>query len=274
MSYGISPYGLGPYGSVSLLSTINVTGAWAISTHGIRVTLSSEPQHLDPFDTGDATNSLTWTVVDVTDGRSLTVVAAEMHDDATVDLVTLEPLGDHLDNHRVTAVGLLSVDGFEATAPVDADFAGVVQTIDPIDSIRADFRDRDLSNPPFQGGRSDGVAGSLVIGSDGDFETEAGIPLTRKLVLRRMSTRRGSFRHMPEYGLGILEKEPLSAGGLVEQLRDIEDQVRQEPDVINARARGSIDRSGTLIIQLTVNATGGATIDMRMGSRSGRLQEF
>jgi hypothetical protein len=274
MGYGTSPYGFSPYGGVFSLSTINVVSAWAISTHSVRVTLSAEPMHLDQFSIGDATNPATWTVVDFTDGRTLTVVAATMHDTTSVDVVTLEPLGDHLNGHTVTAVGLISSDGLSVTNPTSADFLGVVQTVDPVDAQRADFRDRDLANPPFQGGRSEGFAGTLVIGSDGDFETEAGIPLIKKLVLRRLNTPRGSFRHLPTYGVAVLEKEPITGGGLVALLRDIEDQAKQEPDVLSVRARGSIDRSGVLTIQLSVSAAGGATIDMRMGSRSGRLLEF
>lgn len=274
MGYGLSPYGTSPYGGGA--ATLSVAAAWAITTHAVRVQLTSEPRHVDGFDAGDALNPLTWSIVDTTTGRDLTIAIVGMHDAVTVDIQTLEALGDHLEIHTVTATGLISIDGFPMTAPVSATFPGVVQTMDPTDQTRAvDFRDRDFANPPFQISRGLGAAGTLVIGADGDFENEAGRPLLRKLLLRRMNTKRGSIRHLPDYGVEFEEKEPIASGGdLVAVLRDVEAQAQREPDVIKAVARGSLDRSGVLVIQLSVQAEGGVTINMRMGAAHGRLVEM
>lgn len=275
MGYGLSPYGLSPYGGTLSVVTINLVAAWAISTHGVRVLLTSEPTHADQFAVGDALNPETWSVVDVTTGRELTVVAVLMHDSTSVDLTTLEALGDHLDTHVVTAIALLSSTGVIVTAPADAEFAGVVQTMDPVESVSLDdYRDRDLANPPFQIARTTGYAGTLIISDDGDFATESGSALIRKLVLRRLNTPLGSFRWLPNYGLELREKEPIGSGDLVGLLRRAELQAKQEPDVKNAVVRGSINRAGTLIIQVSIEASGGATINMRMGSVAGRLVEI
>lgn len=276
MGLGISPYGLSPFGGTRAGSTLfTMESAWAISTHGIRVTLNEEPAHVDSFATGDALNPIVWSAANTATGRPLTVVSSSMDDAVTVDLVTLEALGDDLEIHTVTATGLLSSFGDPIIEPASVSFLGVVQTIDPVDSRRVDLRDRDLANPPFQISRGLGYAGTLVIGPDGDFETEAGQPLIKKLVLRRMNTVRGSFRHLPAYGAATLEKEPIASGGnLVAYLRELEDQAKQEPDVDDARARGSIDRNGVLIIQLAITAAGGATISMRMGQRGGQIVEL
>lgn len=273
MGYGTSPYGLTAFGGIS--STLTVVNAWAISTHAVRVELSGEPAHVDSFDEGDALNPLTWTLNNITAGRPLTIVMAAVNSSTTVDLTTLEALGDHLETHTATAVGLLSLTGVPAVAPLSASFPGVVQTVDPVDTANLDFRDRDFANPPFQTARGLGAAGTLIIGADGDFATESGAALTRKLVLRRMSTPRGAFRHLPNYGVADLEKEPVgSAGDLVAKLREYEQQAKQEPDVVDAKARGSIDRSGVLIVQLAIATTGGANVNVRMGQRDGRLVEI
>lgn len=276
MGYGISAYGLGPYGSVTAVTTITVLEAWAISTHGVRVGLSSEPQHVDTYADGDALNPTSWQVVNADTGHALTVVAAQMFDATQVDLTTLDALGDHLETHTVTAVGLISADGFVVTTPISADFLGVVQTVDPIEAARSeDFRDRDLAAQPFQATRSTGAGSALSIAADGDFETESGLSLTRKLILRRLSTRRGAFRHLPEFGIeGFTEKEPIvSSADLSTRLREIEDQALQEPDVQDARAGGTLDRSGVAFIQLAAQCSGGTTVTMRMGSITGRLVE-
>jgi hypothetical protein len=277
VGYGLGPYGFGPYGDPFGGSSISVVSAWAITTHGVRVTLTGEPAAEDQFAAGDATNAATWEVLDVTTGRSLTVVLATMHDSTTVDLATLEPLGDHLETHRVTAAGLLSALGTPATSPLSADFAGVVNSTDPIDATAlVDFRDRDLANPPFQAGRDMGAGGTLVFGSDGDLETETGRPLTRKLIIRRLTTRRGTMPHLPQYGLELDEKEPVPNGGdFVALLRDVEEQVKQEPDVVEVRATGTADaRRGVLIIQVAYTDIEGSTINLRMGRMNGRIMEI
>lgn len=266
-------FGLGPYG---LTPTVSLSAAFAISTHGVRILLTGVPKHDDAFGQGDATNPATWTVTNDTRGVSLVVAAASMFDENTVDLITLDAIGDHLERLTVTAIGLKSVDGPDAIVPLTAQFDGVVQTMDPVDQARAeDFRDRDLANPPFQIERGLGAAGTLVISDDGDFATDSGTTLTRKLVLRRLNTRRGSIRHLPEFGILLAEKEPVSSGGDLQAiLRDIEQQAEQEPDVVRAVAHGTLDRSGVAVIQLAIQPSGGATINMRMGAVHGRIVEL
>lgn len=261
-------------GTTDLFDSVAIDGAWAITTHTVRVVMTVAPTHADPFGDGDALNPAVWGVVNNETGQVLTPILVTMHDDVTADVTLLEALGDHLENHTVTATNIAAESDGDITPTTTADFLGLVQTIDTIDSVRQDFQDRDLANAPFQIATGVGFAGTLAIGDDGDFETEAGPTLTRKLVLRRMNTKRGSLRYLPDYGIGLREKEPIGSGGLVQLLKEIEDQAQQEPDVIRATARGSVDRSGTLIIRLAVESRGGATINMRMGSTHGRLSEI
>jgi hypothetical protein len=273
MGYGLSPYGLSSYGGV--LGSISVASAWAISTHGVRVNLTGEPMHSSPFVEGDAFNTQTWTV-DTIGGVPRTVIGVEMHSDTALNLTLLEPLGNHTVLHEVTAIGLLSVDGLAITSPYAATFLGVVQTMDPIDAVTVEgFRDRDLANPPFQLGRGLGAAGALMIGPDGDYDTEAGPALIRKLLLRRLGTPRGAIRHLPNYGVGLIVKEPVaSSGDLVALRTEIESQSLEEPDVAAAQARLVMDRSGVLIVQLNARPKVGAAFTIRMGAANGRLVEF
>lgn len=272
MGFGDSPFGTGFFGSSG---TIAIAAAWALNTHGVRVVLSDEPLQTSSFIPGDALNPLTWSVVNLTTGATLTVAATSMAATDTVDVAVLEALGDDLETLQVTATGLLDVNGKALSTPVSATFLGLVETVDPVDAVRVDFRDRDFSNPIAQSARGLGIGGTLVIGDDGDFETESGGRLLKKLVLRRMNTRRGAFRHLPDYGCATPEKEPIATGGdLVTYLREVERQARQEPDALDASARGSIDRNGVLIVHLAVTMAGGATVNVRMGQRGGQIVEF
>lgn len=274
MSYGrTTRYGLGAFGGAA--SSLSVEAAWPISTHTVRVELSAEPKHVSAFDVGDALNPASWTVLKLVTGYQFTVIGAELHDATHVDVHVLEALGNHLETHRVTAVGLLANAGFPASNPLTADFLGTVQTIDPLQAVALDrFLDRDLANPPLQG--DSGFSGTLQIGADGDYETESGIPLAKKLVIRRIATPRGAFPHLPRYGIGILEKEPIQGSGNLVALRtEIESQLLEEPDIEDARAALMLDRSNVLFIQLRVRLAGnGATFDMQLSPANGQLVEL
>lgn len=248
-----------------------ITGAWATTTNTIRVLLSLEPMNADAYTVGDALNPLTWQVTRGDTDASLTVIGAVMFDTTTVDLTLLEALPDHLTAVTVATSTLLSLTG--DPDPSSFTFPGVVQTLDPVDAVTIGaFRDRDLANPPFPSNL--GLAGSLTIGTSGDYENEAGKPLVRKLVVRRLGTRRGAFRHLPTYGLGIIEKNPIPSGGDLQAIRkDIESQVQEEPDVDTCRARLLLDRSNVLVVQLSIAVKGGMTLNLRMGNSGGRLVE-
>ena len=273
VGFGSSPYGISSYGGV--LGSISVAAAWAISTHGVRVELTSEPQHADPFDPGDALNVATW-MVEPIGYAARTVIGATMHDDQTVDLTLLEALENHSIPHQVSALGLLGFGGIPATNPLTASFVGIVQTLDPVEVASAEgYRDRDLANPPFQAGRRGAGGSAMIIGPDGDYDTEAGVALYRKLLVRRLSTPRGSIRHLPRYGIGLQEKEPVaSAGDLAALSADIEAQARQEPDIVAATARLLMDPSGVLVVWLDARPRNGAVFSVRMGAANGRLVEF
>lgn len=257
-------------------TALQLVAAWAISTHGIRVELTAAPMAVDQFATGDALNPATWSVTRLDTGASVMVIGAVMHDATTVDLTTLDALGDHFVEHEVVATGLLDALGNPLAGVNSSTLEGVVHTLDPVDSVTSEqFRDRDLANPPFQVDRGLGNNGTIIIGADGDYATEAGIPLQKKLVMRRLGTPRGAFRHLPNYGIGLREKEPLpSAGDLIKLRKEIESQVLEEPDIENARASLLMDRSGVLVVQLQFKPKGGATVNVRMGSVGGRLVEI
>lgn len=262
------------FGSIAA-ATNAIANVYATTTHTVRVVLEAPPLAQDPFATGDALNPETWGIVR-NDPETLTIVLVNKVDTVTLDLITLEPIGSHLDTLEVSVNGLLSLGGAPFGDIASASCPGVVQTLDPVDAVTSEvFRDRDLKNPPFDTGRVGGRAGTIQIGSDGDYETEAGRPLLRKLVLRRLGTRRGAFRHLPNYGIGLVEKEPLPSGGDLRLIKkDIEIQVLSEPDVKNCRASLLLDRANVLVVQLFLQDKHGMTLSMRLGSAGGALVEL
>ncbi len=272
--FGSSSFGLAPFGSSS--STITIIGAWAVSTHNVRVILSSEPKHASLYRGGDALNPTSWSVHRGDTGDAFTVLGVAEVNATAFDLDLLEPLGNHHVTHTVASLVLLSTAGLLITNPHSADFIGLVAQMDPIRALELNrWRDRDLANPPNQSDAGNGFSGALVIGSDGDYETDDGVVLIRKLVLRRLSTPRGGFRHLKNYGLGLALNEPIPGGDIIRLKTDIEREVLLEPDVSEARARLMMDRAGVLIIQLRIRVAGtGASFDMKVQRSNGSLVEL
>lgn len=274
--YGISPWGLGAYGSAA--STIGIENVIALGPNRVLVILTAEPMHQDPFAVGDALNPQTWQLTRLDTGDAIDVVAARDFDPPfQFELATLDDLGSHLVDHRLESTTLLSASGFLISDPNEFEFPGAIVTFQPIvETDTRRFEQRDIANPPLSD-RSGGFAGTLVMGSDGDYETESGAALVKKLVIRRLVTQPGEFFHLADYGVGLAVKEPIPGGGIVALKAEIERQSRLEPDVADARASLTIDRRGilTILLRIQLAATGQEIqIGLNADPRSGNVVEL
>lgn len=119
------------------------------------------------------------------------------------------------------------------------------------------YTSRDVKSRPPAGADVLG-AGTLSITAGGDYAFEEGTDLLKKLVLRRLITRPGEFRHIPAFGVGLAIKEPLPAGGDLLKLRTaIEGQVMKEPEVEDVKAELILDpNAGSLTLNLRVKVRG------------------
>lgn len=89
--------------------------------------------------------------------------------------------------------------------------------------------------------------GTLEIESDGDYASMTGAELIKKLILRRLTTKPGDFFHLPNYGIGLREKEPLPVADLRKLAKAIELQVAQEPEVAAVKATLAYSASAAVL---------------------------
>lgn len=238
MSYGLIPYGTGLYGGVA--TEIHLARAYATSTNTVVVETTTPAFANLGFETGDALNPATWTIVRGDTGGELTVMGVRQLDPVSFELWTLEPLGPWQATHTVSSLSLKSATGLVITAPYDAQFPGVVQSYAPDPGRAPEFGDRDVANPR-PGARVSGVDGTLVV-QGGDYASEVEPELTRKLVLRRLTTIKGSIAHLPDYGLRLgIERVIFGATTAAELRRDVLEQVNAEPTVKGAQARVQVN---------------------------------
>lgn len=97
----------------------------------------------------------------------------------------------------------------------------------------------DIANPQTREAVGVGVAlseitalGSYPVDETGDYALDQGLTSYRKRIFRRLTTRRGAFAHLPDYGVGLVEQvKKLARAGTREALAaEAEAQIRQEPE--------------------------------------------
>lgn len=231
-SWGLGPYGLIPWGSATP-GMMSLQDAVAISTHEVRILLSSEPQNISPNKPGDALNPDTWTIQRLDTAELLTVVTVVKESDLVYVLFSIDPFGPNGVTHTVSTNSLMDFSGARINPPRSADFAGIVSSRDDVLSQLANrqVQARDIANPQVPRADSSVQGGTLVIAESGDYATVTGVELVKKLILRRLTTSKGGFFHLPNYGVGLGVKEPVVGGDLVRLKFEIERQVLEEPEV-------------------------------------------
>ena len=118
------------------------------------------------------------------------------------------------------------------------------------------------------------ASGTLTITTGGDYASQSGAELIKKLVLRRLISKPGDFFHLPNYGLGLRVKEPIPNVDLRKLAVQIEEQVNLEPEVAESRASLSYAAgTGTLLVNLKVRLKStGDVIQTNMAIPTGAIQ--
>ncbi len=250
MSYGTSGYGTSAYGGVT--PNLSIVNAVAISTNVIRVTFTKEPQNILRSLAGDVLNPGEWSITRGDTGQGFNILEITKFSNLIWDVRVLEPLASSNIVHTIAAPGLLDTGGSLIDNPRSATFPGVLDASKATPERRTAFRNqaiRDLDNPPAPAGTNNS-GGSLIIGTDGDYQLQDGPGLVRKLIFRRLTTQRGGFWHLPNYGVGLRVKEPVPGSELIKLQAEIERQVRLEPEVDKVSVR--ITQSGNALTVLVL----------------------
>jgi hypothetical protein len=272
--YGISPYGTGLYGYATPPPPMEFTRVVAVSDRVVQVVLSVEPLHLASTGAGDALNPSTWGITVPSTGRVLTPIAVEMIDAFTYNILTLQSFDSALVDLQLTTSTLLDSNSVPFPA-LSAIFKGAYASTDATNDKRtaaSGYALSDLANKPTA--IQDYVGGTLEISAGGDYVTETGPELLKKLIIRRVVSKPGDFFHLPKYGVGLREKEPLPVVDLRKLAKAIEMQVAEEPEVAEVKASLSYAASaGTLNIGLKVRMrTTGQQVAVAMAVPTGAVQ--
>lgn len=264
----------GPGGIIQLpVSAQGVNYALTLAPTRVRVHFGYPPRKRGGTMDGDAQDPSRWSIVPENftpeagdPGWPVVAVLEEDVPDAnTIMLATIRelhptfPLGVDtvLSKFHVTGTGVRSDNGIVFFSQ-DAIVNGMT-TLPPSKSPAPAMFGTDLANPMALAG--------LQIGLDGDLETEEGLPLLKKLIIRRVITPRGRFLHAPGIGAlpGIkglirrtdlpelqaqLQNEVLAQAGIAASRVTVEQNGGIVTVTVKARTEGGIE--STLTVPLTV----------------------
>jgi hypothetical protein len=129
-------------------------------------------------------------------------------------------------------------------------------------------RSFDVANLPAgdSGPGIEPALGTFQYAADGDYQNDAGLENLKKRVIRRLTTKRGSFAHLPNYGLDLPEKGPMRPGVMRQVQSQAIAQVQAEEGVVSATVSVSSPAPGVLLLGVRVQASTGAFgVDVTVG---------
>ena len=268
--FGEDSWGIGLWGSAVPLSPLSVTGAVALSTKEVQVTVSREAQVLASTVAGDALNPATWVIQRLDTAFLFSVLSVRQVDPLTFIVSVLQDFGSQRVTHRILTTTLLDSDGNPVTLN-QADYAGLLSAEAKDEASRARRSSnavRDVANPPVP---NSPAGGTLIINSGGDYELEDGAALLKKLIIRRLTTQKGGFFHLPEYGVGLAVKGLLPAANLIKLRADIIRQVKREPEVTAADVQLSLGTQNDLTVRVRAQIDTGGSLDFSFPVQSGQV---
>ena len=204
---------------------------------------------------GDATNPSTWKIQRADTNEMIPVISVKVVSSTIVMLHTQLPLPPRTVTLNVSAPGLLDASG--EPMPIDPSCSGVTEEAYSTPAIIASNQTQsptDLAN--FQTPGAGMISGTLIV-QGGDYVTESGSALLRKLIIRRLTALKTDFYHLPTFGVGLRAKSPIPAGDMTSLQALIRQQVLLEPGVSAVRAT-LVQSANLLMVNLvvTVQATG------------------
>lgn len=256
---------------------INLVNAIALRENMVRLWFDVPVYVTNVLDPGDATDPARYSFEADADSvgsdglapREVRPALIEASSDVTLDVWTDRRLSPFPSTYLVSVNGLLESPTLEVLNNYRASFFGLRAGV-PVPSPDMAISNADFANPQTLSGAldplpnpGDSVLGTLPVDETGDLAKDEGLQSYKKRVFRRLTTKKGRFRHLPDYGTIVLDSvKMLARPGLLGQISaDAEEQIKQEPETVAVQVR--IVRQGELAFyRIRVRCSFGATIDM------------
>jgi hypothetical protein len=246
--------------------------ARAIEGQTVRVVFDEEPFHLTSAGVNDALNPGNYDIT-ITSGQGVKpqvigvkenmvtgpTLAVFAGDERAFDIQTDRQLIVGL-QYQVTVKRLVAKAGGALGSPYSQPFSGIIKLQEPF-------------LPTGQRGlvdiASDPVTGGYSVDQGGDIANQSDQSGYKKRIIRRLVTSKGAFSWLPDYGVSVPLKRPMSTRKLGELSLDIVRQVSQEPETATVLPKLELNANGYLSVQLKITTKRGAFVEVNLQSDTG-----
>lgn len=266
-AFGTSPLGtdLGPFGGPGL---ITILGVLPLGENSVSLVWDRVPTSYSPALTYSATNPANYSITAV-DPSTPTVdgvyvppgklipkrdplpasLAVDPDDRSQVILSVDTPFEKTVEYVLEILPKIVGIAGETFAGPTSFQFSAVKPAVVLQTKSRKAEQYRDFAYYTFP--RPDGGP-SLVYEFDPntDIGIQDGQSSLKKRIFRRLLSDRGGFSFLPGYGVGLKVKSLARGGRLQELASEVEAQVKQEPDVLDAGASCAlrVTTGGTFVV--------------------------
>lgn len=267
--------------TVTVSTVFRLIASTPINSSTARVFFSREPKHVSPLATTDVLYLPNW---------SIALSAGT--------LGTTEPIVTGVDNVRRALATEVDLTAYPEAHSVDVQFdRRIIWNATYLITAAAQIQSQDLVNnlvdasnavPPQNERSFPGIhiqrprrvtravrtrtgvdlayntfSGLFEFEANNDLANQSGNAALKKRIIRRLLSSPGGFPHLPEYGVGLRQKEALKTTTIAELRLRIQDQVALEPEVERAQVDLSRPEPNTLVVVLHVITTASSSFPLR-----------
>lgn len=272
MGFAVSPFGVTPYG-IGTFGSFGVVDARAASLNSVLVNFERQPKSFDPVAFDSVLRPGNWFLEVLSPPTAIVRFAQYVTVGVKSATVFFDGVLTYGALYRITvAASVVAVDDelidptrrtAEFTALGPAKVLSVAQE-------QSSFMD--IANPyvPRYAAAKDRKLATFAATSSGTLELDRGVASLAKRCFRRVLTRRGSFVHMPTYGVDLPIKGLIRPNDLRKLQQDLLVQLRQEPQVVAASVSLRLDATSPGVVfcgikvrsQTGVETSGTVPIDL------------
>jgi hypothetical protein len=251
--------------------TISLVSALALRENMVRLTFDADIYYSAVLDSGDASDTARYLFTpdaasrgsDGLPPRFILAARADLFDARTIDLWVDRRFSPYPSRYIIDVNGLLEAVTLDPLVTHTASFLGCTRGVPQL-TLEAGISNRDLANPQDNG--TEASLGTFPVDDTGDIANDGGLIGYKKRVLRRLSTRKGRYKHLPNYGtLAYDSIKMLARPGVIQQIADdAESQIRQEPETTQVSVK--VVMQGSLAFyRCKIRCTFGGPIELLTG---------
>jgi hypothetical protein len=257
---GSGACGSGPCGSMTCVSGggVAVVGAEQVTLNTIRVTLTGPVSVKNRGAIFDALYDRGWSLSRYNDPEvHIPLVYWVERESANTVILQLDAPLDGPGKVYIVTVSdqIAQASSFADRSWLFRTFGEARNTVTP--ETRRSF---DIANlPAGDGGPGvEPALGTFQYDADGDYQNDAGLANYKKRIIRRLTTKQGTFVGKPLYGLNLPEKGPMRPGTFRSVQAQALGQIFQEPGTLTADVSVSSPAPGVFLLSVTGTCSSGA----------------